>query len=254
MKSDLSQEQLEVMLASHVLWDEYGSAGDGACVGKRADFTNMSLHGLSFVDAVLRNSVFNGSRIEGCNLNRVNMDGASMSGASVSNSQMQCAQLTGATLDRTRFFQTNMDGTNFTAADLVSASFCIVQLKNTRFAGAVFDGVEFNASDLENASITWTALHGVDFTGSNLSGANFSPTGLTRVIFPEKDLRVGALYEVSNTAFDCNKTLVCLIAEHGAEDGPYGTLTVLEGSSGVLRTVPDWLKYSFTELITSCAD
>lgn len=251
------------MLASHVLWDAYGSAGDGVRVGKRADFTNMSLYGLSFVDAVLCNSVFNGTRIEGCNLNRVNMDGASMSGASVNNSQMQCAQLTGATLDATRFFQTNMDGTNFTAADLVSASFYIVQLKNTRFSGAVFDGVEFNASDLENALITWTALHGVDFTGSNLSGVNFSHTGgsrsRTRVIFPEKLLRVGALYEVSNTAFDYNKTLVCLVGVYAAEDGHHaksasGTLDILEGSSGVLRTVPGWLKYSFTELSTSCAD
>jgi len=113
----LTQEDLAVMHARHILWC-YGQPG-----GEQADFSGRLLSGLDFARMDFCNADFTGAAIHQCRMGEACFDdsdftGAKMRGVSAYQGEFNGSKFTGATLEYSEFPEAQFEGADFTQAEI----------------------------------------------------------------------------------------------------------------------------------------
>ena len=146
----LTQQDVEIMYAKHILWgyDEGGEKADfSGCRLTNLDLRHMQLNGADFTGALLENvrmtdsglcfCVFRDAKLVGCNLNSAIAEEADFCGATFT----ECKMKNGI------FTHSNFAHTSFQDTDLWMSSFASCCIENTNITDTETEGV-----DLSNAS------------------------------------------------------------------------------------------------------
>lgn len=146
----LTQQDVEIMYAKHILWgyDEGGEKADfSGCRLPNLDLRHMQLNGADFTGALLENvrmtdsglcfCVFRNAKLVGCNLNSAIAEEADFCGATFT----ECKMKNGI------FTHSNFAHTSFQDTELWMSSFASCCIENTNITDTETEGV-----DLSNAS------------------------------------------------------------------------------------------------------
>jgi uncharacterized protein YjbI with pentapeptide repeats len=156
-------------------------------LGKRKDFSRVSLVGLDLSNLNLEQVIFEGADLSGADmtgadLRGVDFTGANLTGANLTKANCERVSFRNARLNKATLKQTLLSGANFTGATLdraifehVSVSAGSIPIKISNAEGAVFNNSYFESHDfkninMKNVTINGGAFHRTDFTGSNLDG------------------------------------------------------------------------------------
>lgn len=142
---ELSQQELDVICAKHVLW--LNDAG-----GEQANLSNCVLKGLNLYGKDLSNSHCEFAVFDGCNIQSVDFSNAEMESARFTNCYMQ-----DIFANVTNFVQAefrNCDISNSVVCDslLTSATMQQCKVEDSQITNCQLDGFEYPATDMDKAA------------------------------------------------------------------------------------------------------
>lgn len=142
---ELSQQELDVICAKHVLW--LNDSG-----GEQANLSNCVLKSLNLYGKDLSNSYCEHAVFDDCNLQSVDFSNAEMESARFSDCNMQ-----DIFANKTNFVQadfTNCDISNSVVCDslLTSSTMQQCEVENTQITNCQLDGFEYHKTDMDKAA------------------------------------------------------------------------------------------------------
>jgi len=166
-------------------------------LGKRKDFSRVSLAGLDLSNLNLEQVIFQGADLSGADmtgadLRGVDFTGANLTGANLTEAKCEKVSFRYARLNKAILKQTLLSAADFTGATLDGAIFesvIIVQnsipIKISNAQGAVFNNSyfykhDFKSINMKNLTINGGSFTYTDFTGANLDGLIISNNPMFR--------------------------------------------------------------------------
>lgn len=143
----LTQEEIDVICANHVLW--LHDAG-----GQQADFSGCMLKGAKLLHRNLMNAVFTGARLSACDLRDSEINFSNFSDAYIDACNMDGVMGDEANFSNAALIETSMKHSFMTHADFTDAQFRKCMLDTARLQNCCFDGTEFEQTDTELAYLT----------------------------------------------------------------------------------------------------
>jgi hypothetical protein len=164
----MTEKRIKEILESHRKWLK------GEKDGKRANFRNADLSGISLQDADLAKADLRGANLFKADLRYSSLEGADLSEANLSEAKLFFSRLTGARLSQANLQGANLDDAFLDNADLSDADLGSALLRSIRgryanFSKAILQKVDLLDADLTDANLTGADLSEVDFTLANLT-------------------------------------------------------------------------------------
>jgi uncharacterized protein YjbI with pentapeptide repeats len=173
-------------------------------LGKRKDFSRVSLAGLSLRELDLSGYNFAGADLSGSDMSWAKLDGADLSGTNLSNTKLEGADLSKARLNNAVLLAgANFSGANLSYANLQGCDFTRANLRNANLYRANCEGVSFKMADLSSADLRGAKLKRCDFTKANLSKTLLHGAGCLETNFTEANMiesHLGGTY-LNNSIF-----------------------------------------------------
>jgi len=170
---DISNEELNRILAAHVKWLE----SDGKA-GQRANFSQVNLQGANLPAANLRRANLAGANLVWINAFGAKLEGADLSGAKLREAYLEEANLQGAILEGANLREAYLAGANLQAADLTRANLQLTNLMMADLKNATIVRANLQNAKLENARLLNANLSFSTLRHANLKHAKISYTDL----------------------------------------------------------------------------
>lgn len=164
----MTEKRIKEILESHRKWLR-GEEG-----GKRADFRNTNLSGITLHDADLAKADLRGANLFRANLHFVNLEGADLSEANLSEAELFYARLRNACLNKA-----NLQSADLSYAFLVNADLSEADLCDARLSEIEGHSVNLRKANLQNADLVRADLTSADLRGADLRDAVFELATLT---------------------------------------------------------------------------
>jgi uncharacterized protein YjbI with pentapeptide repeats len=187
---DISNEDLNRILAAHVTWLE----SDGK-LGQRANLSRVNLQGANLAAANLRKAKLTGADLMWVNSFGVELQGADLRGANLRESYLEEANLQGAILEGASLREAylvgaRLRGADLTRADLQHTNFRMADLQDAHLVEANLQYANLENAGLMNADLSFAnlkraSLNRAEISYANLNNADFrGVTGLARTQLP----------------------------------------------------------------------
>ena len=169
--------------------------------------------------------------------------------ANLRGAYLKDANLTGADLRGANLTTANLTGANLTTANLTGANLTVANLIGANLTGA----------DLTDANLTGVNLGGADLKGANLEGANLQYANLSNAILPDISWIIpGCLVQLNHVMLDFYlekkdkwenfiQDSFGFFIQNNREEDTFDMLV----EDRIIRSIPDWVKYSGLKQIAS---
>jgi uncharacterized protein YjbI with pentapeptide repeats len=176
---DISKEELNRILAAHVIWFE--SQGKA---GQRANFWRVNLQGANLARVNLQGANLVEADLLWVNSFGAELQGADLRGANLRESYLEEANLQGAILKSVNLQEAYLAGANLQGADLARAN---LQQANLRMAN--LNNANLIRANLQNANLEHARILHANLSFSNLQRANLKHTKILYTDLEKADLR-----------------------------------------------------------------
>lgn len=130
---------------------------------REAEFRGVNLSDANFVDANLFNAYLTGVDLRGADLRRANLESVYISWADLRNVNLQAANLKYARISETCIAGANLQNADLSQAELSYNNFINANFNHANLSGATLNGNDFMGVDLNSVQLT-----GVKRRGANL--------------------------------------------------------------------------------------
>lgn len=149
--------------------------------------------------------------------------------------------LEGADLRASYLPRANLEGANLQNANLEECDLYDSNLSHVNFEGA----------NLKGANLHMAFLQGANLKNCNLRETDLHGTDLFQTVLPEKIIKVGDLYNITNQYqftdsqyYEFTDCIICLLSINSDN-----TIDFIENNSGKIhRGQPNWFKFSMEEI------
>ena len=157
----MTEKRIKEILESHRKWLK------GEKDGKRANFRNADLSGITLHDADLAKADLRGANLFKAKLSYVNLEEADLSGAVLGEAVLYFGRLSNA-----RLRKANLQGADLSNAFLVNADLSAADLCGARLTDVEGRSVKLRRANLQNAYLGRADLTGADLRGADLQDAD----------------------------------------------------------------------------------